>query len=73
MAKQLENPFEIKIVITDKGTEVDVSAHYGVSCEYGSLGRKGLPIELTATQEQKVVDLAKNVILPQIKENEGME
>ena len=72
MAKELKNPFEIKIEINQDGTEVDVSAHYGMTCEYGTLGRKGLPIELTPTQEGKVVDLAKNIILPQIKDNEGM-
>ena len=73
MAKQLENPFEIKIIITEQGTDVDVSAHYGTTCEFGSLGRKGMPIELTPTQEAKVVDLAKNIILPQIKDNEGIQ
>jgi len=72
MAKRLENPFEIKIIITEQGTDVDVSAHYGTSCEHGELGRKGIPIELTPAQEQKVVDLAKHIILPRIKEAEGI-
>lgn len=72
MAKRIKNPFEIKIIITEQGTDIDVSAHYETACEYGSLGRKGLPIELTPAQEQKVVDFAKNIVLPQIKDNEGL-
>lgn len=72
MAKQLENPFEIKVVINEGGTEVDVSAHYGITCEHGGLGRKGLPITLTSTQRTQVVNMAKNIVLPQIKAQEGM-
>lgn len=64
--KNLVNPFEIKIVITDEGKDVDVSAHFEISCEYGSLGRKGIPIKLSPTQESKVIEMAKNIILPQI-------
>ena len=67
MAKQLESPYEIKIVINEDGTDVNVSAHYGTSCEYGSLRKTGLSIKLTPVQEQRVVDMVVAVVLPQIK------
>lgn len=72
--KQLGNPFEIKLVfnIVDGDIELEPSAHYGVSCEYGDLGRKGRPLIHTPQQEQQIKDFAKNVWYSQIKEGEGI-
>lgn len=72
MAKLLVSPFEIKIIIGEDGAVVEVSAHYELNSEYGSLGRKGIPITLTPAQKTMVGSVAKNIILPQIKVQEGI-
>lgn len=66
MAKQLENPFEIKLVFTieNGNIELDPSAHYGLSCEHGSIGRKGRPLTHTPQQEQQIKDFARDVWYP---------
>jgi len=73
--KELHNPLELKVVFeVDDAGEVDValSAHYGTSCEYGDLGRKGVELELPPTETAQIKQFAKNVILPKIKEHEGI-
>lgn len=75
MGKQLQNPFEIQLIFTieNGNIELEPSAHYGMSCEYGELGRKGRELTHTPQQEQAIKDFAKNVWYPQIKEGEGID
>lgn len=74
MPKEIKNPVEVKLEFTEENNTIslEVSAHYGVSCEYGDLGRRGMPIELTPSEEQAVKDMAIAVVLPQMMANEGI-
>jgi len=76
MAKKIKNPIEIKFLFEGEGIdgEMDLSAHYGVGAdEYLEFNnRKGMPIVLTPTQETQIKRFAKDVIYPQILDNEGI-
>lgn len=56
MGKRIKNPIETKIVEDDG--EVTVSIHYGVDCEYGDLGRKGITPELTPAEQATIEQVA---------------
>lgn len=75
MPKELSNPLQyiIEFDKDDGHILVCTSAHYGIICEYGDLGRKGLPITLTPAQENQIKAFAASVLLPQIKANEGIQ
>lgn len=73
--KKLSNPLELKVVFeVDDTGEVDIalSAHYSRECEYGSLGKKGIELELSSTEITQIKQFTKNVVLPKIKEHEGI-
>ncbi len=69
MAKILKDKLQIVLDLTSD--EVSCSAHYEVDCEYGGLGRKGLPIPLTNNQKTTIKSFGKN-ILTQIEAHEGI-
>lgn len=74
MAKELANPLQLVVDFeaVDADITVELSAHYKLTDEYGLEMRKGMPITLTPSQETNIKDFTKNVILPQIKSNEGI-
>lgn len=82
MAKRIKNPIEFKATVrfgelnsngytNGEGEPLpfeieDVSVHYGRTCEYGDLGRKGLPLELT----QEVLNMVKDCVEEGIRQAE---
>lgn len=73
MAKLLLNPMELQVKFEYDGTDVSVklSAHYGRGSD-GVQDRQGIPITLTSAQETTIKSFTKNVIIPQIKAQEGI-
>ena len=68
-----KNHAGIQVMIEkDDKEEISCSAHYEATCEYGGLGRRGLPIPLTKGQKQIVSNFIEQVIMPQVKEHEGV-
>ena len=76
MAKLIKNPIELKLVFNhdDGAWHLDPSVHYGVGAtDYPEFNmRKGMPIVLTPGQETAVIQMAANMIYPQILANEGI-
>jgi len=74
MAKVIKNPVEVKLVFEEEEDiiTVECSAHYGMTCEHGVLGRKGMAISLTSAQEQAIKGMALAIVLPQILVAEGI-
>ena len=68
--KQIKFPCELKVDFDEAG-EITVSAHYGIGSE-GVEGRRGIELTLSATEQTLVKNFAKNVVLPKIKEHEGI-
>ena len=75
MGKKITNPIEIKLVfnVENGSIDLDASAHFGVSCEYGNLGRKGISLSHTPAQEVAIKEFGLNVWYPQIKANEEIQ
>lgn len=71
--KTVNEELTIILVLTKKDDEIDVEcgAHYETTCEYGSLGKKGAPIELTSAQRTAAKNFAQQVI-NKVKEHEGI-
>jgi hypothetical protein len=74
MGKQFVNPFILEVKISQDGglTFESCTAHYGMSCEYGDLGRKGIDIELTPQQQDTIMSFIENTIVPVVISHEGM-
>jgi len=63
MRKQTRNPIEVKATVHfDEGQPTyhieNVSIHYGMDCEHGDLGRKGLPLD----RNQEVLNIVKDFL-----------
>lgn len=75
MAKRIKNPIEVKATVSldDNGAieqVEDVSVHYGLECEHGDLGRKGLPLEQNQTVENVVKDFVEEALRQASKHEE---
>jgi len=76
MAKTIKNQIELKLLFeySDGSWDLDPSVHYGIGVEeYPEFNqRKGLQVELTPAQKAAVIQMAVDVIYPQILANEGI-
>lgn len=68
--KEIKFPCELKVEF-DKVGEITVSAHYGIGSE-GIEMRRGMEPELSTAEETQIKNFASNVVLPKIKEHEGI-
>lgn len=74
MGKYLNDPMELRVVFSAQSTpvEVELSAHYTMACDHGLEMSRGVPIDLTPAQETAIKNFTREVILPTIKQNEGI-
>jgi len=75
MGKVIKNPIEVKLVFkADGGWHLIPSVHYGVGAEeYPDLSiRKGMPLVFTPAQETAIIQMAADIVYPQILTNEGI-
>ena len=75
MGKVIKNPILVELKFeADGGWHLTPSAHYGVGAEeYPDLTiRKGMPLVFTPVQEAAIIQVAADVIYPQILANEGI-
>lgn len=72
--KEIKFPCELKVEFGEVEGEVEiiVSAHYGIGSE-GVEMRRGMSLELSDEEQAQIKNFAKNVVLPKIKEKEGIE
>ena len=77
MVKKIKNLIEVTATLDYAGdigvglpyTIHDVSIHYGLECEHGDMGRKGLPLE----QNQEILNIVKDFAEEGIKQAEVAE
>lgn len=74
MPKKIKNLVEVRAIVNfDEGTAnyhiEDVSIHCGMSCEYGDLGRAGMPLE----QNPEIMSIVKDFLEESIKQKETAE
>jgi len=68
--KSITFPCELKVDFDEAG-DIEVSAHYGIVSE-GVEQRRGMELELSSTEISQIKNFAKDVVLPKIKEHEGI-
>jgi len=68
--KKVVFPCQLMVDFDELG-EVTLSANYGVASEDVTQGRN-ISLELTTSQVNQIKKFAKDVVLPRIKEHEGI-
>jgi len=71
--KQLENPLTIYLTVNVENGEIEIAAaaNYGISSD-DVHERRGLALTLTPEIEAQSKAFARDVVLPQIREKEGL-